>query len=169
MKGLAFDGKNLPAPVNTDRNCYMGMMFEGDESGYFVGILSEVRFFMNYFDEKDVYNGNLKFQGSNTGFSSDDITDILTIGEELHEGWNYYKLEELLAETTISFPPKFRYYRLFNAETNGCDGIGEINFIGQKAFDNTNASHQCSIVVSGEDFQTTTLTSKVNYFISMTP
>lgn len=66
--GLAFDGNNLPAPTDTGANCYIGTMFEGDDSGYMVGILSEVRFFMNYFADRSVYDGNLKLQGSNTGF-----------------------------------------------------------------------------------------------------
>lgn len=52
---------------------------------------------------------------------------------------------------------------------NGCDGLGEINFIGQKAFETEETSHSCSIVVSGDDFPATTLTSTVNYMIYKTP
>lgn len=49
---------------------------------------------MGYFEDKSVYNGNLKLQGSNDGWAT--IKDIYTVRDELHEGWNYYKLDELL-------------------------------------------------------------------------
>ena len=51
--------------------------------------------------------------------------------------------------------PKFRYYRLFNAENNGCDKIGEVVFMGTKAFDSTNAvdvnAHTCEVTIEGDD------------------
>ena len=165
MGGVSFDGENLPGPEGTGADCYLGTMFEGDGSGYFVGILTEIRFFMDYFSDKAVYSGNLKFQGSNTGFDDDSAVDILTIDEELHEGWNYYKFEEWGIDT-----PKYRYYRLFNAVNNGCDKIGEINFIGAKAFDSTDENHFCSVTVSGEDFTEQLLTdlggAQVEYVIA---
>ena len=102
---------------------------------------------MEAYESKSVYNGNLKLQGSNDGES---YTDILTVGHEIHEGWNYYKLEEELAAS--DYPPQYREYRLFNAENDGCDMIGEVTFIGQKAFDDTTVSAQCDIVVSGDNF-----------------
>lgn len=115
-------------------------MFEGDDEGYFVGKLVEVRLFMDYFGDKSVYSGNLVLQGSNLGFDSEggDSTDILTVGDELHEGWNYYKLDDLLGEDNL---PKYRYYRFFNTANNGCDKIGEINFVGWTAIDSTAATH----------------------------
>ena len=154
MDGIAFDGSNVPGPTGTGSNCYIGTMFEGDATSYFVGFLTEVRFFMEYFPNKSVYSGKLTFQGSNVGFdNAADIVDILTVGEELHEGRNYYKFQEMLDDGTLltSELPAYRYYRLFNAENNGCDKIGEINFIGSKAFDTMTDNHECSVVVSGQD------------------
>ena len=65
---LAFDGKNFPVATATGANCYIGTMFPGDSSGYMIGVLEEVKFFIDYFSDKSLYNGNLKLQGSNTGF-----------------------------------------------------------------------------------------------------
>ena len=90
---LAFDSRNLPTASSTGADCYIGTMFPGDSSGYMIGVLEEVKFFIDYFSDKSVYNGFLKLQGSNLGFDNeDDVTTILTVGAELHEGWNYYNL-----------------------------------------------------------------------------
>ena len=126
----------------------MGMMFEGDTSGYSVGALTELRVFMDYVEDKSVHTGNLIFQGSNLGFDLE-TNDILTIGEELHEGMNYYKMDDTDLDIAIR-DPKYRYYRLFNAEINGCDKIGEIMLIGQKVFDSTDDTHMCSVAVRGD-------------------
>jgi hypothetical protein len=169
MGGLAFDGDNVPGPTSTGSNCYMGTMFEGDATGYFVGKLTEFRFFMDYFSDKSKYQNNLMLQGSNTGaWTTTDTTDVWTVDDELHEGWNYYKLEDLLGVNNL---PKFRYYRLFNAQSNGCDAIGEITFVGWKAFDSTASTHSCAIVVSGDGYldNDVTLAANVLYDVSSTP
>jgi hypothetical protein len=153
---LAFDGKNHPGSTDTGTSCYMGTMFEGDSSTHFVGILSELKFFMQYFSNKDTYNGNLVLQGSNLAFDDENATPttILTVGEELHEGWNYYKFDEWGIST-----PKYRYYRLFNEVENGCDKIGEINFIGYKAVDSAADTHFCDVSLTSQygDFDTQVL------------
>ena len=88
-------------------------MFPGDSSGYMIGVLEEVKFFIDYFSDKSVYNGYLRLQGSNLGFDNDDdVTTILTVGAELHEGWNYYNLQAIYGDSYEL--PEFRYYRLFN-------------------------------------------------------
>jgi hypothetical protein len=46
------------------------------------------------------------FQGSANGIT---YTDIFQLDENLHEGWNYFKWEELADQ------PKYRYYR-FSAD-----------------------------------------------------
>jgi hypothetical protein len=61
LADLAYDGNNLPGAKNTGENCYIGTRFEGDASGYFVGILDEVKLFMDYFSDKSVYTDNLIF------------------------------------------------------------------------------------------------------------
>ena len=108
-------------------------MFPGDSSGYMIGVLEEVKFFIDYFSDKSLYNGNLKLQGSNTGFQSDaDTVTILTVGAEIHEGWNYYDLKAIYGDNYQL--PEYRYYRLFNAQSNGCNKIGEVTFMGTQAF-----------------------------------
>jgi hypothetical protein len=57
---LAFDSRNLPVASSTGANCYIGTMFAGDSSGYMIGVLEEVKFFIDYFSDKSVYNGYLK-------------------------------------------------------------------------------------------------------------
>jgi hypothetical protein len=123
-----FDLLNLPGVSNSGSNCYIGTKFEGDDDNYYVGKLSEVRFFIDWFADKAVYIDNLVLQGSNTGFTdTDTITTIMSVGDELHEGWNYYKFGEM---DPVITEPEFRYYRLFSTVNDGCDKIGEVNFIG---------------------------------------
>lgn len=87
IEGTLFDGLNVPGLSNSGSNCSVGAKFA---SG-FVGILDEMRFFMDYFPSKSVYDGNLKFQGSNDDFVAD-INDIVIVDANLHEGWNYFDL-----------------------------------------------------------------------------
>ena len=116
MEGVLFDGLNVPGMLGTSNNCFVGVKYDAGKKG----ILSEVRFFMDYFaDNFARYNGNLKFQGSNDDFTAE-IIDIVTVGNEIHEGWNSYSLMK----------PNYSSYRLFNVEENGCNGIGELKFYG---------------------------------------
>ena len=119
LLGIIADGNNVPGITNSGANCFVGVEFER----FNVGVVEEFRFFMDYFGNKELYVGNLVFQGSNDGFDLD-INDLLVVGEELHEGWNYYDLDK----------PDFASYRLFNAENNGCNSIGELKLFGQKVY-----------------------------------
>lgn len=69
--------------------------------------------------------------------------------------------------------PEFRYYRLFNDQSNGCDKIGEVTFLGTQAFATDVDTHTCSVVVSGDDFDEQDLTANggasVTYQIDLTP
>ena len=58
---IVFDGSNFPSTSSTGSNCYIGTRFAGDSSSYLVGVLSEVKFFMDYFSNKNVYNEKLVF------------------------------------------------------------------------------------------------------------
>lgn len=60
LNSVAFDGKNFPVAENTGAGCYIGTEFEGDSAGHMVGILNEVKFFIDYFPSKAVYSGTLK-------------------------------------------------------------------------------------------------------------
>jgi hypothetical protein len=129
MEGVVFDGLNVPGMISTGTNCYVGVEYTMGK----VAILEEVRFFMDYFSNKfDLYNGNLKFQGSNDGFDQE-VVDIITIGAEIHEGWNSYKVAK----------PDYLSFRLFNAENNGCNGIGELKLYGKEVYDNQNSIVNC--------------------------
>jgi len=102
--GIAFDGHNIPGSTNTGSNCYIGTVFtEG-----FVGHITELRFFMDFFTDRDARINYLKLQGSDLPFEDvlATIEEIVLVGEEIHEGWNYYDLSDN--------PRKYRYYRMFN-------------------------------------------------------
>ena len=50
---------------------------------------------------KTQFVGNLKFEGSQDGTA---YSTIFTVGEEIHEGWNYYDFSGDNVQ-------KYRYYR----------------------------------------------------------
>ena len=58
-----------------------------------------------------------------------EIEDILTVGEEIHEGWNDYDLYTVADDGTL-LVDRYSYYRLYNARNAGCDDIGEVQLIG---------------------------------------
>jgi hypothetical protein len=157
--GMAFDGNNIPGVTGSQSNCYIGTEFtEG-----FVGYITEVRFFMDYFTDRENRVRFLKFQGSNLPFDnpSASIEDIVVVDEEIHEGWNYYDLSDN--------PRKYAHYRMFNQNNNGCDNIGEIKLIGQEVIDNSANSHGCSVKITRTDEETVTLSNPVIYVVSDTP
>ena len=131
LEGILFDGNNVPGASGSAANCYIGAKFTDG----FVGILDEMRFFMDYFPSKATFEGNLIFQGSNDDFST--VNDIVTIDSSLHEGWNYFDLSK---ET-------YNSYRLFNAQANGCDSIGELKLFGQKVIDETAPNLICPVEI----------------------
>jgi hypothetical protein len=55
--GISFDGHNLPGPTGSGANCYIGTEFTDG----FVGYITELRFFMDYFTEREARVGHLKF------------------------------------------------------------------------------------------------------------
>lgn len=68
--------------VSGTSECYVGGSFKENH----VGMLSQVKYFMGDIEDKAQYVDNLKFQGSadNTTW-----TDLFTVDENVHEGWNY--------------------------------------------------------------------------------
>lgn len=89
------DMDNLNGYVDSSSSCYFGTYFIDGH----VGLLNEVKYFMPVFDRTKFVN-KLAFQGSQDGSS---YTTIFTVGEEIHEGWNYYDYQTL--------PLEYRYYR----------------------------------------------------------
>lgn len=62
-------------------------------------------------------------------------TTIFVVGEEIHEGWNYYSYgpgQEL----------KYRYYRFFSLQVGSC-GVGEVSLRGIEAINDNNSSYTC--------------------------
>ena len=121
--------------------------------GGFQGILEHLRFFMDYFPDPSKYVGNLVFQGSNYPFWTNlEIVDILTIGEEIHEGWNDYSLAVEQEDGEI-IAPRFAYYRLYNPVLDGCDSVGEVMMIGIQVITSTDPAVGCKAeIVQPEDF-----------------
>jgi hypothetical protein len=60
------------------------------------------------------------------------------VGEEAHEGWNYYDLSEL-----DSGIPYYNAYRLYSVAFKGCDDIGEIRFIGHEVIVDNESQFEC--------------------------
>lgn len=60
LSEIAFDGNNFPVAASTGANCFIGTTFESSEYDTFVGILEEVKFFIDYFSNKAVYADSLQ-------------------------------------------------------------------------------------------------------------
>ena len=58
------DGRLLPGAEGTGSHCFLGMAFRGG----FQGVITQLRFFMDYFSDASKYAGNLVLQGSNYPF-----------------------------------------------------------------------------------------------------
>lgn len=90
--------------------------------------------------------------------------------DEIHEGWNYYDLTELLAVT-----PKYKAYRMYNGRSSGCDKIGEVEVYGYEIRDSSATDEVCegSITLWRDfdfDFATSVpLDNTVTYKIDLTP
>lgn len=127
--------------------CYFGTAFR---SGY-VGVINEVKYFMNRFTKSN-YVGKLKFQGSNNGTIWD---DLIVIGKEIHEGWNYYNQPE-------GQEFKYRYYRFYGSGSGSCM-VGEISLRGYEVIDNTDPTYTCSASVYLQGTKVADPTGTINY------
>lgn len=86
-------------------------------------------------------------------------TDIFTIENTMHEGWNYVKWEG-------DDKPRFRFYKFQGNINRGCQ-INEITFTGVETVDSTSSSHTCPAnLVTGS---TETSLEDVEYVGSLTP
>lgn len=135
MASRAFDIKTGPGISGSASGCFVGVQFA---SGY-RGVLKEVSFFLNYFNVNKIVD-NLVFQASSDNFASD-VVDLQLVGEEAHEGWNYY---DLVVNDTM---PSYQYYRLFSPTAQGCDNIGELRIIGNEVLNNSDESYSCEVEV----------------------
>jgi hypothetical protein len=122
-----WDGSHQNGWSSATKNCFFGTQFR---AGY-IGVINEVKFFMSRFT-RSRYVGQLKFQGSANGA---EWTDIFTVGQEIHEGWNYYNFEE-------GKELKHRYYRFFGTGDGSCI-VGEISLRGYEVIDSNADSYTC--------------------------
>ena len=121
-----FDGVSQNGWTDSKANCSFGTAFK---SGY-LGVLSEVKYFMNRFTISKIAN-KLRFQGSMDNVT---FTDIFLVGLEIHEGWNYYNFAD-------GNELKYRFYRFFGNETGSCLSIGEVGFRGVEVIDSNAPSY----------------------------
>ena len=98
-----------------------------------MGVLEEVKFFINEMFDKTPYVGGLVFQGSDNGF---DFTDLWTIDASVHEGWNSHDFDE-------GSEPSFNIYR-FQGTTSGSCRVGEVRLHGTESIDNDSSSYTCT-------------------------
>ena len=95
------DGAILPALSSTAVDCFVGIMFPSP----FTGIMNEISFFLDEFDSNKIHN-NLFIEASTDNFVTSK-EELVQVGEEAHEGWNYYDLTGL--------PNEFQYFRIRSA------------------------------------------------------
>lgn len=87
LAGL-IDGLNMiDMEDGTSTDCYFQIQYKENH----VGVLDEVKFFVNTLIDKNPFDGNLKFQGSDDGVTFD---DLWLIDAAVHEGWNSKDFDE---------------------------------------------------------------------------
>ena len=80
------------------------------------------------------------------------IVDLITVGEEIHEGWNYYKIMDEDDVDAYSIADRYTYFRLYNAEADGCDNIGEVDMIGVQLMESTADTVTCNTQIVKPEF-----------------
>ena len=91
------DGKNMVDMLDSETQCHFQIQYKENH----VGVLDEVKFFVNEMVDKSPYVGSLVFQGSHDGL---EFTDLWTIDAAVHEGWNSHDFED-------GSQPAFNIYR----------------------------------------------------------
>jgi hypothetical protein len=144
---VAFDGNVLTRVNENSRTCTIGMAFKEN----YVGAIQQVKYFINYITNRDQYENNLIFEGFNelNAESGDAVepTEIFTVKEEVHEGWNYVEFEE-------GEYPNFRYYRFRGLGiADGPCRIHEVTLTGLEVIRNEEETYSCKpqIVIKGEE------------------
>lgn len=117
------DGKNMIDMSDSSSNCYFQIQYKENH----VGVLDEVKFFMNRLTNKTPFVDNLVFQGSDDGVT---FTDLWTITKSVHEGWNSMDFEENR--------PSYNIYRFQGAKSGSCR-LGEIKLHGVESIDDDNS------------------------------
>lgn len=155
---VPFDGTLVLKPTEgaqVDGGCHIGIGFK---EGH-VGLISQVKWFLGDISDKTVYSGEAKLQGSNDGTT---YTDLFTMDENVHEGWNYFKWED------ASSYPRYRFYRFYGTKAGSCI-INEIKATGVETVDSPEANKACSAVVNIGATQTPLTSGLITYESTKTP
>ena len=107
---------------------------------------------------KAKFIGILKFQGSSNGAT---WTDIFTVGQEIHEGWNYQNYE-------AGKELKYRYYRFFGSGDGSCL-VGEVSLRGYEVIDDTADIYTCQAQLYLNGSSAANFTGPIMYQSSLTP
>ena len=122
---LTLDDAILPSISGSTQGCFVGVKFPQN----YIGVLNEISFFLDEFIQTNLVD-HLFIEASNDNFNTVEL--LVSVSEEVHEGWNYYDLSDLAAN-------EFQYFRLrSDADAHGCDDIGEIHYIGYEVINDDN-------------------------------
>ena len=138
---------------STATDCYFQIQYKPDH----VGVLDEVKFFINQLTDKTPFNGNLKFQGSDDGTT---FTDLFTVDLSVHEGWNTYDFE--------TNKPSYNIYRFQGAESGSCR-VGEVKLHGKESIDNDSTSYSCTPKLILEKKDSASTLNPVTFTNTLTP
>jgi len=98
-----------------------------------VAVLDSVKVLINNLDTTKVpFAGVTKLQG----FDGTAYVDILTLTNEIHEGWNVFSWD--------TSKPSYQKYKWTGA-TIGSVRFGEVKFYGIVSVSNVNAAHTCDV------------------------
>lgn len=108
---------------------------------------------------KSIYVGQLRFEAANS--ATGPWTTIFTVGQEIHEGWNYYNFE-------AGKELKYRYYRFYGPVAKSCI-VGEMSLRGYEAIDDNNSTYTCSAKLYLDGTFVQNVTGNVIYDSALTP
>ncbi|TNV88211.1 hypothetical protein FGO68_gene8985 [Halteria grandinella] len=149
-----WDGSHQNGWTDTAKNCYFGTAFK---TGY-IGVINEVKYFMSRFTKVD-FVGKLRFEGAQS--SAGPWETIFTVGQEIHEGWNYHNYDS-------GKELKYRYYRFFGTGTGSCI-VGEVSLRGYEVIDDTNEDYTCSAKLILNGISVADISGSITYKSSLTP
>jgi len=128
-QGALFDGDIHNTYIDSSSECHIQMTFK---EGY-VGAIDKVKvFFSGSINKINAFSDKLKFQSSDDGNT---WTDIYTVDENVHTGWNY--------EEWTENQPKHQYYRFAGTGSQGCH-LNEIELWGVETINDNVAGLTCS-------------------------
>ena len=88
MVERTLDDSVLPTIADSSKDCFVGVKFPAS----YIGIVNEISFFLDEFDRETVVD-HLFIQGSADNFVTSET--LVSVSQEVHEGWNYYDLSSI--------------------------------------------------------------------------